>query len=180
MKRTVSESHYLLGPGRLTCSVLLGLLLTACAGDDAGPPDALGGATSTGGETGGSGGAGTTSGGAKPSGGAGTSSGGSLPRGGAGTSSGGQAVDAGFGNPCAMDADCPEFMGELVSYCGTIWPNGYCTATCNSFDDNQCGKGAVCDSRVGWCLKSCTVDSDCRDGYYCAEDSRGCERDFRP
>lgn len=151
-------------PGQLACSVLfLGMFLHACAAGPETQPDGSGGAAPTGS-------------------GSASASGGSSSSGGATTSSGGQQVaDTVFGGPCTKDEDCPAAPGELLSYCATIWPSGHCTATCNfSIDNPMCGSGAVCDTGIGWCLKFCITDADCREGYYCEKNSKGCERDPRP
>lgn len=168
MKSTTLKYYYWLRARQMTCAaLLLTLLLSACGGDDdVHEPDASGGATASGGQSSASGGA---------------ASGGSNSSGGAGTASGGQAVgDSVFGGPCIDDTDCPEAEGELLSYCADNWPNGYCTASCNSPVGQQCGEGAVCDAGLGRCLKFCTSDADCREGYYCPKNSSGCERDPRP
>lgn len=167
MKSTSLKYCYWLQLRQVTCSALVLALLSACGGDDGvDEPDASGGTTSTGGETSASGGA---------------ASGGSNSGGGVGTSSGGQTIgDSVFGGPCIDDTECPEAEGELLSYCANNWPDGYCTASCNSPVGQQCGEGAVCDAGLGRCLKFCTSDADCREGYYCPNDSSGCERDWRP
>ena len=170
MKSTTLKYYYWLQPRHVTCSALVLALLSACGGDDGvGEPDASGGTTASGGENSASGGADATSGGSRSSGGA-------------GTASGGQAVgDSAFGGPCIDDTECPEAPGELISFCAIGWPSGYCTATCNFTAEQQCGEGAVCDvGGLGWCLKFCTSDADCREGYYCPKNSSGCERDPRP
>ncbi len=149
---------------------LIGFLATtACAGDDGKDPEGSGGAS---GGTDGSGGGTEAS-----TGGSDNSSGGNDASGGSG--SGGQPTQTGAGMPCADDGECPERIGSVVAFCGDNWPGGYCTATCSTVGSNQCGEGAVCDILgLGWCLKSCNDDSDCRDGYYCADDTKGCEKDF--
>lgn len=165
MKRASLEHYDWYRPRRVTSSALLLALLQSACGDVE-EPTASDGVTSTGGESSVGGGTGTTSVGNNSS----------------GTSSAEPVVkDSVFGGPCVVDTDCPEAEGELLSYCAIGWPNGYCTATCNFTMDQQCGEGAVCDAGgLGWCLKFCLSDADCREGYYCQDDSRGCERDPRP
>ncbi len=147
---------------------LVGVLATtACSGDDGGKPDASGGVASSSGGTEGA------------TGGTDGSSGGSDSSGGSEMGTGGELGETGAGTPCVDDAECPEKIGSVVAFCGDNWPGGYCTATCSTVGSNQCGEGAICDILgIGWCLKSCNDDSDCRDGYYCADDTKGCEKDF--
>lgn len=96
------------------------------------------------------------------------------------------------GEPCASSADCraPHYDGGTWTIPACIteasWVNGYCREFCTSptvpttdapLPQRDCPAGSVClptymSSDVGFCLRSCTADSDCRtaEGYYCRRD----------
>jgi serine protease len=74
-----------------------------------------------------------------------------------------------LGDACAQSADCG---GGL--YCEATLRFGYCTTDC--FSDTDCGSTGICVSLLATtgeeyqvCLKSCSVNADCRqgDGYFC-------------
>jgi hypothetical protein len=66
-------------------------------------------------------------------------------------------------NSCDKDTDCTS-TGDLC-IAGTKG-GGVCTAPADQcFDQSQCDAGDKCVA--GKCIKSCTADTDCRDGYLC-------------
>jgi hypothetical protein len=78
------------------------------------------------------------------------------------------------GDPCTSDTDCsgvPRSPVCLTGIMGSLtFPGGYCSGDCTGSAD--CGPGANCVtvvSSISYCLKRCTVDSDCREseGYAC-------------
>lgn len=145
--------------------------LTGC-GDGGGD----GGSGSGGAESGGNSSTGGGSTGGQDASGGVSSGGGSATGGtagnGGGTSTGGGGGGSLFGDPCTEDTECP-MRGEFAGNCKLNWPDGYCSAGCSFFGD--CGSGNVCDMGLGTCLKACETDDDCRDGYECSDEYKGCE-----
>ncbi len=97
----------------------------------------------------------------------------------------------GVGSSCALSTDCGA-TGNLV--CDTSQFGGYCTFVncvpnqCPGTSPGQCPKTAACvlfnpmvpgcgvndrqgGSRAGqqFCMQTCSSNSDCRDGYVCAD-----------
>ena len=84
-----------------------------------------------------------------------------------------EAVTGGVvGDACTFSSDCsgvPVRPMCLTSISGIPMPGGYCSSDCHT--DPDCGPGADCIdiSIARFCLKSCTLVSDCREseGYTC-------------
>jgi hypothetical protein len=89
-----------------------------------------------------------------------------------------------LGEACTRNSECTG--GYLPSYCATQYPGGYCASiTCNvgtggNLDFNVgpgtgCGNDGVCQNFTspttgeieGICLRACTTNQDCRQGYAC-------------
>lgn len=68
-----------------------------------------------------------------------------------------------FGAACGDALPC---AGGLSCLAGDLFPQGYCTSTC---DASACPDGATCTSDFGTaiCLGNCESDTDCRDSYQC-------------
>jgi hypothetical protein len=144
--------------------MLTALSLCAC------PPPGGGGGGTGGGDSGGgtSGTGGGTSGTGGGTSGTGGGSAGSMGGGSAGGASAGGSAMADFSAACTRDADC-----GTGRRCDTNVPTGYCYAECMN---GQCPAGASCvvggtdpdgNPVPSVCLKSCTMDSDCRMGLVC-------------
>lgn len=88
-----------------------------------------------------------------------------------------------IGKKCSLSTDCSQLGDRL---CDTTQPDGYCTifscepdtcpeAVCVGFDsqiDPACGaEQGIQTARFQrtFCMKGCDDDSDCRDGYQCAD-----------
>jgi len=86
-----------------------------------------------------------------------------------------------IGNKCTLSTDCSQLGDRL---CDGTQPNGYCTifncepdncpdSICVAFDptlDPACknaDQGRWPRFERTFCLKACSADSDCRDGYAC-------------
>ena len=69
------------------------------------------------------------------------------------------------GEGCTQDSDCQG------GTCITDWPGGYCTTPdCNNFEDcSRLGNDNRCLQVRGpdICVRLCTSDAECRDGYVC-------------
>ena len=78
----------------------------------------------------------------------------------------------GIGRACADGNDC-----ELRSNAACIvpWPEGYCTEVACTV--GSCPEGARCVTGIefpsapydAFCLVTCQVEGDCRDGYRCVD-----------
>jgi hypothetical protein len=77
------------------------------------------------------------------------------------------------GAPCTADDDCAG------GTCITEWPDGYCTTVgCDNFEDcSRQGENNMCLRNRGGnlCVRICTEDSQCREGYVCQMFGRGDE-----
>ncbi len=95
--------------------------------------------------------------------------------------SGGQQGNGKIGDPCTAPSDC-EAPTNLQAKCLTDLmgmvqlPGGYCTASCTPPGQNEpdpCAPDGVCYGVqfMGYCLKPCTDDTDCRqdEGYVCTD-----------
>ena len=149
------------------------LQLAACSGtedDSNGGDDSDGGATESGGSAS-TGGTASTTGGADAGTGGSVSSGGSAASGGSSTGTGASNGEGSiFGGPCVEDTDCPVVPPEIpaLGFCDNSERGGLCTSTCLSSEN--CGPGSVCDGLgSSECRQSCTVNEDCREGYYCID-----------
>lgn len=73
--------------------------------------------------------------------------------------------DRGIGSACTSDAGCES--GTCLTEAGYGYPGGYCVGVCDVFGLSCDGAPAdgVCDAQV--CVRSCTVNTDCRTGYEC-------------
>lgn len=81
------------------------------------------------------------------------------------------------GNACTADSECGgAAMSCITRRQGimgqTTFPGGYCSASC--VEDIDCGGGscvggfgAVINTALGTCYKTCSDASDCREGYRC-------------
>jgi hypothetical protein len=91
-----------------------------------------------------------------------------------------------IGDKCTLSTDC-SIRGDRL--CDTSQPGGYCTifncrgdlcpdqAACVLFNAaiQGCGYNDRTPSRTGrtFCMAQCHGDSDCRDGYICADPRQG-------
>lgn len=82
------------------------------------------------------------------------------------------------GKPCVSDLKCKgencirerEFNEEG----DVLYPEGYCSTTDCSGDDDCYGDAACVErARSSNCMATCSSDSDCRDGYQCLESEEG-------
>jgi hypothetical protein len=68
-------------------------------------------------------------------------------------------------NACDKDSDCASLGSGYVCIAGPKG-GGVCTAPADQcFDQSQCDSGDNCVA--GKCVKSCMMNSDCRDGFNC-------------
>lgn len=80
---------------------------------------------------------------------------------------------ASVGDPCADDSLCPAgafCFAEAFSG----WPAGMCVVMgCDAAAGTGCPDGATClpRGRMAICVSSCAMDSDCRAGYHCADNT---------
>jgi hypothetical protein len=79
------------------------------------------------------------------------------------------------GLDCTMSTECYADKNDPVCLSEMQYglPGGYCSEYCYFADD--CGPGAICSnwfffpSGAGTCMHKCTMDSQCRSGYVCAD-----------
>ena len=88
------------------------------------------------------------------------------------------------GDACSRNSECTG--GYIPTYCATQYPGGYCASiTCDVGSPGNldfrvgpgtgCGNEGVCQNFTspntgeieGICLRACTSNADCRDGYSC-------------
>lgn len=73
------------------------------------------------------------------------------------------------GQACAHALECGAFNSECVT--DSHWLLGYCTQSCEAFDEFSCPINAVCEPVEGKgykCLQTCRLGlADCRAGYVC-------------
>jgi hypothetical protein len=84
-------------------------------------------------------------------------------------------VDAGPMGPQPIGGACAHDGDCTSMHCDTLPPGGFCVATCTQNSD--CSDGAVCE-QIGQgktsCVPFCTTSADCRAGYTCAADAHIC------
>jgi hypothetical protein len=80
--------------------------------------------------------------------------------------------DGTVGSSCMDASDCTE--GSMpscqMSFMGFVdFPGGYCTAQCSATVMCPAGSECIMFSGMGFCGKTCTMDSECRtaEGYHC-------------
>jgi hypothetical protein len=79
------------------------------------------------------------------------------------------------GKACTKDDEC----GGGTCGTGPLYPGGYCGGAC--LEDSDCGNTGGCTRSAitqalggpGSCLKKCSTNTDCREGYSCSEDALG-------
>lgn len=90
-----------------------------------------------------------------------------------------------IGIACLADSDCAAPATKCVKSVSVplagdiVLPGGHCTLPCAT--DAECGAGASCPlamaaaflPEVAQCLKQCTSNADCREGYTCGSLSFG-------
>lgn len=77
-----------------------------------------------------------------------------------------------IGDPCQNDAECAPGHVCLQAPSHPQFPDGYCgVVPCQE----DCGDGTACVGLFGrqYCLRGCSADRDCRDGYRCLEVQAG-------
>lgn len=91
-----------------------------------------------------------------------------------------------IGNKCTLSTDCSQLGDRL---CDTSQPDGYCTifncepdgcpeSICVAFDPNldpackSADDGRWPRFERTFCMKACSADDDCRDGYECIDLSK--------
>jgi hypothetical protein len=91
------------------------------------------------------------------------------------------------GDPCTDTNQCGGVGGGLTAECITVlftiltFPGGYCTAACTPGTPDPCAaSGGVCydpGMGSGYCLKSCTDSSQCREAetYTCSNPLGGAD-----
>jgi len=71
-----------------------------------------------------------------------------------------------IGDACIVDPECPPHLRCLAAPTWGVFTGGYCGLdNCGQ----SCGEGGACGLALGssFCLKICTTNTDCRDGYSC-------------
>jgi hypothetical protein len=73
------------------------------------------------------------------------------------------------GTACTTNNDCGA-NGFCATEATSGLPGGYCTTGCDPAAAGSCGPGNDCLTlgQTILCVRTCTADSDCRDGYGCA------------
>jgi hypothetical protein len=73
------------------------------------------------------------------------------------------------GGKCALDESCVTgvCLREARSVGGVAWSQGYCSGNCSKV---ECPAGRCAEFSDGrkYCLSTCSIPGDCRDGYVCA------------
>ena len=83
------------------------------------------------------------------------------------------------GSACQLHNECQASANDpfCIDQFHFGWPGGYCAEFCN-LAANDCPNGDVCSAFLffssgnGLCLKTCSVQTDCRVGYFCQSDGQ--------
>ncbi len=76
------------------------------------------------------------------------------------------------GAACTVNTNCAAVGGDPACITQTLfgYPGGYCSEWCNLMTDDCAGDATCLDVGLGndgLCFDGCTLDTDCRTGYYC-------------